>query len=274
MSPVGRMEALKRQGGMHGLDLRDELLFGLTPAEWWTWCYLVKLAHEQGSYHVILPRPGEDGRAEKIFGRKHIKNMLKALKAKRHLTLIVIPRSKNKQIEVFLPASKIGELQFPNVEKGYLQFPNKGTLGNPSSAKTALGNCDSPISEVIQATFPDLPPAQAKLKSYLQELVKLKQGDLKGEIKRLRPEVAQQILFMARQIAQVEPRSRKLSLQVRLFAVIRYIQEGQVDKPQAWVDNVARAEERKWKGASSGESGRSQFPGESGSRLTSSSARR
>ena len=74
--------------------MEEELLFGLTPQEGWVWNYLLFLAERQGSAHIILPRPGEDLRAESVFGRKHLKTILKALRSKRHLTNLIFPSFK------------------------------------------------------------------------------------------------------------------------------------------------------------------------------------
>jgi hypothetical protein len=219
----------------------------LTPSEWWAWCYLVFLAHEQGSTHVILPRPGEDQEAEKIFSRKHLKRLLKALKAKRHLTNIIFPRSKSKQIEVVLPASRIGDMGVPNMEKGCMGVPNNGPRGTSVSPITTLGTPVSPILQVINATFPNSTPSQAKLKEKLEALTKLKQGDLKGEIQQLPEQVVQQITIMMIAVGARIPRNKRISPHVRLYAMIRFIQEEQlIESPQAWIDTVARQIQREW----------------------------
>ncbi len=224
----------------------EELLFGLTPAEWWVWNYLIYLARKQGGLNVTLPRPGEDPRAEKVFCRKHLKNIIKSLKSKRHLTNIIIPRSKSKRIEVFLPASKVGELEFPNREKGYLEFPNKEGMGNSSSPITTLGKNTTPISAVIQDTLPHYTAPQAKLKERLEKLLKLsKQGDLKGEIKAMNMMEQTEVFRIMRQICRFEPRGKKLSKAARLYAMVRFAQSGEaIEKAQAWIDKVAREAER------------------------------
>ena len=238
---------------MNALELRKELLFGLSPAEWWAWCYLVFLAHQQGSTQVILPRPGEDPEAEKVFGRKHLKNLLKSLKSKRHLTHIIIPKSKSQQITIFLPASKIGELQFPNMEKGCPQFPNNKGLGKPGSPKATLGNCGSPTLRIINDTWPDPTPLQAKLKEKLELLISLKQGDLKGEIQRMTREAIRQLMILMQAVKAKEPRNKGLDQAVRLYAMIRYLQEEQlIERPQAWMDTVAREAGRQWNRRGSG----------------------
>lgn len=239
----------------------EELLFGLTPAEWWAWSYLLLLAKRQGSSHVILPRPGADIEAEKIFSRKHIKNLLKSLKAKRHLTQVIIPRSKSQKIEVFLPASKIGELGFPNLEKGCLEFPNKGSLGNPSSAIKPLGNCSSSIEPDGQCTLAISPPHKLSLKEVINKLVKLKQGDLKGELARMATQDLEVLIGGLEQIMRIRPKSQSLSLSARAFAMVRYLQNGEPIKPQAWIDTVARQVDQElregaWSERSSGNGGR------------------
>ena len=232
---------------MNALELRKELLFGLTPAEWWTWSYLVFLAHRQGSTQVILPRPGEDPETEKIFSRKHLKRILKALKAKRHLTQIIIPRSKSQQITIFLPASKIGDMGVLNNLKGCTQVPNNSVLGTGASSKATLGTCTSPTLRIINDTWPNPTHLQAKLKEKLELLTKLKQGDLKGEIQGMAREVVRQLMIILRAVRAKEPRNKRLEQAVKLYAMIRYFQEEQlIERPQAWIDTVAREAARTW----------------------------
>lgn len=234
----------------------EELLFGLTPSEWWVWCYLIFLARKEGSTRVILPRPGGDPRAEKVFCRKHFKRILKSLRAKFYLTNLIIPRSKSKQIEVFLPASKIGDLEVPNIKKGYMEVPKKKGLGTRGSSITTLGTYPTPINDVIQATLPNCGPPKLKLKEKLESLLKLKQGDLKGEIKQLEQKEITLMGMLVRQICRFEPRGRKLNEQVKLFGMIRFLQEGDaILKPQAWIDTVARNEAAVWEGKQWSETG-------------------
>lgn len=249
----------------------EELLFGLTPSEWWAWCYLVFLAREQGGTHIILPRPGEDIRAEKVFCRKHFKRILKSLKAKFYLTHLIIPRSKSKRIEVFIPASKIGDLEVLNIKKGYMAMPKKTGLSSGESSINTLGTLQTHINEVIQATLPNYHLPKLKLKEKLESLLKLKQGDLKGGIEKLNKGEIYLLGLMVRQICRFEPRGKKLSEQVRLFAAIRFLQEGDaILRPQAWIDTVARKaaaiwEAKSWRETESGSDGRSRsLPGSEG----------
>jgi hypothetical protein len=224
----------------------EELLYGCSPAEWWVWSYLLLLAERQGSSHVILPRPGEDLAAEKVMTRRHLKRILKALRAKFHLTHLLIPRSKSKRIEVLLPAAKIGGLNVRNARKDDITDPNKAGLGAQKSRISGLRTFPPPISAIIQDTLPHYVEPQAKLKEKLEKLLKLsKQGDLKGEIARLGFEERQELFFAVRQISRFEPKSRKLSQAAKLYAMVRLLQSGEaIDRPQAWVDNVARRAER------------------------------
>jgi hypothetical protein len=275
MSPT-----LTTGAGRRKVPEMEELLFGLTPAEWWAWNYLIYLAQEQGSTHIILPRPGADPRAEKIMTRRHLKNILKALRAKFHLTNLIIPRSKSKRIEVLMPAAKIGVLNFRNVEKDEIKTPNKQGLGAQISAINGLGKSATPISAVIQATLPNYTPPQAKLKERLEKLLKLsKQGDLKGEIGSMSFEQQGKIFWTLRQVSRYEPKSKKLSQAARIYAMVRLLQSGEaIERPQAWVDQVARAAEREikegqWKGDLSARSGRSLSPRASGERWGSTKGR-
>jgi hypothetical protein len=249
-----------------GLSM-EELLFGLTPAEFWIWNYLVLQARRQRSNHVILPRPGEDKQLEKVYSRKQVKNILKALKAKRTLTHIIIPRSKSKQIELFLPASKIGEINFPNKEKGSFNFPNKEERGCSVSPITGLGKLISPINDDGQRLSPD--PASGKLElNKLEKLLKQKQGSLRKELQAMGPRELVDLGKVLRGLCRWEPKGKKLSIEAKVYAVVRFIQEGGgIKKPQAWIDTVARQgqrdfEEARWSGGSSGSAGRSRSLGE------------
>ncbi len=107
----------------------------------------------------------------------------------------------------------------------------------------------------------------------------LGQGDLLQEVIRLSGEELEKMEVRVYRIAP-RAKARKRSRAARLFAALRFIQDGnrQARNAQAWVEGVARRAdfemERLWKEASSGASGRSQSPGESGGSLTSISGRR
>lgn len=240
----------------------EDLLFGLTPAEFWLWNYLVLQARRQRSTHVILPRPGEDKQLDKVYTRKHVKRLLQALKVKRTLTHIIIPRSKSKQIELFLPASKIGDMGVPNSEKGCTGVPNKSERGASVSPITALGTSTSPISNDDQRTFPDSAPHKLELKE-VEKLLKQKQGQLKKELQSMAPKELVELSKRLKGLCRYEPKGKKLSIQAKVYAVVRMIQEGNgIMKPQAWIDTVARQgqrdfEEARWNGDSSGSAGRS-----------------
>lgn len=222
----------------------EELLFGLSPAEFWVWNYLVLQARRQGTNHVILPKPGEDKQLEKVYSRKQVKNILKALKVKRALTHIIIPRSKSNQIELFLPTSKIGEISFPNLEEGSMNFPNKGQRGCSISPITALGKSISPINNEDQRAFPDSAIPKLELNK-LEKLLKLKQGQLKRELLSHGPKELVELGKILKGLCRYEPKGRKLSIQAKVYAVVRFIQEGGgINKPQAWIDTVARQGQR------------------------------
>jgi hypothetical protein len=223
----------------------EDLLFGLTPGEFWAWNYLVHLAQRQRSTHVILPRPGEDPGAEKIFSRKHLKRLIKALKTKRHLTHIIYPRSKSKQIEVFLPASKIGDIHVLNGEKGYSEVPNNEGRGARMSPITTLRTPMSPISREIQTTLPDYCNLKLELNTILKRLLKLKQKELKTQLWTMGPQILVELGKALGRICRHEPKGRKLSIQAKIYAVIRFLQEGEaITRPQAWIDTVAREGQR------------------------------
>jgi hypothetical protein len=223
----------------------EELLFGLTPSEFWVWNYLVYLVEVQRSCHIILPRPGEDLRAEKVFCRKHLKRILKSLRAKFHLTNLLIHRSKSKQIEVLVPASKIGDMGVPNVKEGCNGVSKNRGWGMPGSPIANLGTTMSPISEVITGLLPDLGPGKLKLKEVIEKIIELKQRDLKMAITSLGPRTVYELGRALEGLVRVKPKGKKLSIGARVFAMVRFLQSGaDIEKPQAWIDNVARAVER------------------------------
>jgi hypothetical protein len=223
----------------------EELLFGLTPAEFWLWNYLVLQARRQGSTHVILPRPGEDKQLDKVYSRKHVKRLLQALKAKRTLTHIIIPRSKSKQIELFLPASKIGDMGVPNSEKGCMGVPNKGERGASVSPINGLGTSMSPISSGSERTLCSSASPKLELKEELKKLLKLKQGQLKKELQAMGVQDLVEVETVMKRICRYQPRGRKLSIQAKVYAMVRFLQEGEaITKRQAWIDTVARQGQR------------------------------
>jgi hypothetical protein len=235
----------------------EDLLFGLTPAEWWVWSYLVLLAQEQGSAHIILPRPGEDQRAERVFSRKHLKRLLQSLRSKRALTNLIIPPSKNRQIEILIPASKIGDAHVLNGKKGDLGVPNIAARGTCMSPKSTLGTSMSPNNNIISIALPDCGPHQAKLKEKLEKLLKLKQQEIKGALDALKEREIFQARIAMRSLCRYEPKGNEISEKAKLYAVIRFIQSEEIEKPQAWIDQVARAREREiWKEGLSGSDGK------------------
>ncbi len=241
----------------------EELLFGLTPAEFWVWNYLVLQARRQRSNHVILPRPREDKQLEKVYSRKQVKRILKALKDKRTLTHIIIPRSKSKRIELFLPASKIGAMEVPNSEKGYIDVPKKEGISTPVSSIRGLGTSAASISNEDQRTLPGSALGQLELNEKIKMLLKQKQGQLKKELQAMGPRDLVEVEKVLKRVCRYEPKGKKLSLQAKVYAVIRFLQEGEaITKPQAWIDTVARQgqrdfeEARSWSGDSSESAGR------------------
>lgn len=222
----------------------EKLLFGLTPGEFWVWNYLVMLARRQGSTHIILPRPGEDKQLEEVYSRKHLKRILKSLKGKRTLTHIIIPVSKSKQIELFLPASSIADVGVPNTEKGYMGVCKKEGMAAPVSPIKGLGTSTSPISNGEQRTLPGSGDSKLELNK-LEQLLKQKQGQLKKELQATSPRELVEIGKILKRICRYEARGNKLSLQAKVYGAIRFLQEGEaITKPQAWIDTVARQAER------------------------------
>jgi hypothetical protein len=111
-----------------------------------------------------------------------------------------------------------------------------------------LGTSMSPINGVIQGTLPDMPPHKLKLKEKLEKLLKLKQRGLLEEIGAMGPKELFDLSGMMSGICRFRPKGRKISERAKLFAMIRYQQEGwAIQKPQAWVDTVAREAERNWR---------------------------
>lgn len=229
----------------------EDLLFGLTPSEFWVLNYLQYLAHKQGGCPIILPRPGEDARAEKVYSRKQLKRILKSLKSKYRLTRIIIPRSKSKQIEIYLSIREtrnfIGDTHVPNLRKDPMGVPNNGGLRTSRSAITPLGTPTSPINQGVSGGLAQITPSPSLSSSSFKELVELKQGDLKGEISSMEEGTARKMRFFAEGICKAHPKGKKLSDKAKLYAMIRLIQAAEtVEKPQAYVDTVARVAEKEF----------------------------
>lgn len=227
----------------------EKLLFGLTPSEFWALNYLVFLAQKQGSLQVILPAPGESPELEKVFSRRHLRRLLKSLRKNFILTKVIFPCRRGRSLMVFLPERLLGDmgvLKWPStVERKDTQVPKQGSMGAPMSPNSGLRTCMSPVSEVITALLPDLGPGKLKLKEVIEKILELKQGDLKVELKGLGPRTLFEMERALGQVVKVRPRGEKLSIGARVFAMVRFLQSGGViEKPQAWIDNVARAAER------------------------------
>ncbi len=248
---------LKTHSGDRGC--MENLLFGLTPGEWWVWSYLVHLAHKQGSTAITLPRPGEDAGLEARFSRRHLRNLLNGLKAKRTLTKLLIPRSKSNQIQVILPASLVGDPEnaglgkssSPMPTEAELHFPNNGSLGKSSSPMSTLGKSSSPMLGPGEAGQPGESGGLGKCSSpmrprqlSLKALVIKKAKALGLEITKL---TAVEVAVLRGQAKKApgyrEPRGRKLLEQAKLYAEVRFLQESTektINRPQAWIDTVAR----------------------------------
>ncbi len=220
----------------------EEQLFGLTPAEWWAWCYLILLAARQGSCAIKFPRPGDDPQAEATFTRKHLKRLLKSLKGHRLITLLEFPRSKNKQIEVLLAASKIGDMGVPNNKIGDLQVLNNNGLGTSSSPIKALGTNKTPINVDILNTLPEDGPLQAKLKTSLKAFLSLKASDLRIAIACLTDGQSYRLRLSLVPLCNLEPQGRGYSERLKLFVVLRFLQESGIQRPQHWMNRVASQE--------------------------------
>lgn len=221
-------------------DLKN-LLFGLTPAEFWALNYIILLAKEQGSNRVILPRPGEDQRAEKIYSRSRLKRLIKSLKAKRHLTHLIIPTSKNRQIEIYLPAKLLNAYTHPNRDLRASHAPKQGGSAPPTHPKQTLSASTHANKSII--TEPWTKSASPKLSSSLLEirkLIELKQGGLRGEIKKLSDQEAENLKRQTEAIIGREIRGKQ-SPKAKLYAAIRFMQSDEtIKKPGAWLATVAR----------------------------------
>lgn len=201
------------------------------------------LARRQGSRHVILPGPGDDPKAESIYSRKHLKRLIRSIKAKFPIQLI-IPKGKFNRIEVILPSGDVGVPQWERGGHGYTPITPEGYMGVPRSSVGVHG-C-TPIKEIISEAWVILGHSQAKLKSYIQErLLKAKQRCLRGQILKLSEREKQLLRQRLRDLIGCEPKGRALSGEARCYAMLRFLQAADdVKRPQAWLDNVARQAER------------------------------
>jgi hypothetical protein len=121
----------------------------------------------------------------------------------------------------------------------------------------------SSINNEGQRTFPDSASSKLKLRD-VEMLLKQKQGQLKKELQAMAPKELVELSKVLKGLCRYEPKGKKLSIQAKVYAVVRFVQEGDgILKPQAWIDTVARQgqrdfeEARSWNGDSSGSAGRS-----------------
>lgn len=219
----------------------ERALFGLTPGEFWVLNYLILLGKEQGSNHIILPRPGEDPRAEAVYSRDRLKRLLKSLKSKRSLTNLLIPKTKNRQIEVFLPARFLGAHTHPKEDLRVAGAPKLRGLGAPAQDKSGLGAQTHPKEEAKTGTCGNFEaPKLSFIKLELEKLIKLKQKNLNREIPEIEAGKLLRLRVFGEGIIGHQVRGR-VSEQAKLFAVIRFIQsEETIEKPGAWLATVAR----------------------------------
>lgn len=227
-----------------------DLLFELTPGEYWVMGYLLRLAREQGGSPVAIPRPGGDPRLEAVFSRKHFKRLLKNLKKKAHISGVLMPRSKSKLITVYLAESlvrNIGDTHVPNVDLGDTHVPNNGRRGTPMSPIMTLGTPMSPIEPATTGVCTNLTNLQAKLKEIAlasrATSTKARQGKIRQMVRELSGDEVRQMRMMVTREIKKQPKA-KVSERAKLFAQIRYMQEEEkVGRPQAWLDTVAREAE-------------------------------
>ena len=84
------------------VEFRD-ILFGLTPVQFWVLSYLVFLSKKQGKSKVTLPKPGEDKLTYKKISHKRLIRTVDELNDKRELLNIIVSKSGSQKIEIYLP---------------------------------------------------------------------------------------------------------------------------------------------------------------------------
>jgi hypothetical protein len=223
--------------------VEEELIYGLTPGELWVWNYLLFLAKKQQSPHIILPKPGEDRRAEKIFCRRHFGRLLKSLKSKLSLTLLITLPSKSKRIEIIIPSSRIQDLHVPDTKKGALHVldgtPMRTSMSSINTSRTSM----SRITSILPDISPELMPSLAKLNLALESLVELKPPELRAAVFGLRASQASDFFYDLFRLVRCAPQGRKYSYAEKLYVMVRFLQDhGSISNPQNWMNRIAKLE--------------------------------
>ncbi len=264
----------------------DEVL-KLQPGELWVWTYLCDLANRQESSKVTVPRIRESRWLREVYSAKQFLRHLLSLESKNFLLVLHRPKNQAGQIIVHLVdrlrldmyVQADGRLCPGGGGNGGSEKPTwtpmskRGDQGNGGGSKAGPERPDMGGQAETQLSL-SLRVFKESFKAWMD----LGQKDLLQEVIRLSGEELEK---MEMRVYRIAPRAKakKRSRAARLFAALRFIQDGnrQARNAQAWVESVARRadieQERLWSEGSSGSGGRSQFPGESGRRATSSSGK-
>lgn len=260
----------------------DELLFKLTPPEFYVWAFLCSRASEQGGDLVAIPTkpPGPPG--WKLYTRRHLKRILQSLETKKYLVITSTPANQHQDLVVVIsrrhrldvdvqasrhecPGDPPKAANLPSDQTWMSRQLNTGETGvlctSGSGRTSAPGQEDS-----ASASAKDLKALKASVKGVpvsFETLLGLDQATL---LKGIMSMELEDLMHLEGELARIAPmaRGKKRSRKARVYAAMRFLQSGQQKaKPAAWVEEVAKRadyemERLGWKDDRSGEGGRSR----------------
>jgi len=252
----------------------DEVLFKLTPPEFYIWAFLCARANRQGNERVRVPRDDEEGQSLRLYTRRHLKRILQGLQDKKFLVILTSP--KNQHGDLVVAIGRRNRLDV-NVQAGAQECPGKGfDEGNFTPARTLgtgqerPGRSEGPGQVFCARTTAAGQTPQLSLSSRvnkkLEALAEMDQVRLLRAVHGLNGEELEALESRVMRCAPMA-RGKKRSRKAKVYAAIRYMQsQDQVKNPQAWAEGVAKRadadmEKMRWSDASSGNAGRSQSPG-------------
>ena len=260
----------------------DELLFKLTPPEFYVWAFLCSLAFDQDQDLVAIPPKVAGPPGWKFYSRQHLKRILKSLELKKFLVITHSPKNQYHDLVVAITRRRRLNIDVQAARHECSGSPPK-KQDSPSTRTCMfkLVDEDGPFvpeasgvsrtstfrqADSASASAKDLKALKASAKGVpvsLEAFLKLDQKSLQGEIMSLE---AGELLELEEEVARISPmaRGRRVSRRAKVYAAMRFLQgDGSIKNPAAWVESVAKRaqydmERIGWKDDRSGSAGRSQ----------------
>jgi hypothetical protein len=258
----------------------DEILFKLTPPEFYVWAYLCARALEQGGDLVAIPRKAPGPPGWRFYTRQHLKRILLGLEAKKYLVISTTPANQHQDLVVVI--TRYNRLNI-NVQPGRQECSgNPQNSVTPSDGRTPMFRQEEGgEQEGVQlqeagrtSTFEPGPSASASAKEKslkasakgvpvsLETLLRLDQETLLRGIMAMATEDLMELQQLLAGMAPVA-RGKRRTLKAKVFAAMRFLQSGHgAKKPEAWVEGVAKRtdyqmERMSWRDDLSGSAGKS-----------------